>query len=224
MRFSEDCPSAPTLPTRIVIVASTATAGPQLLCAPISATSKKRRKRAERGGLRRHRHERRDRRRRALVHVRRPLVKRRHRGLEAQADDAQRDARQRQRVGRQAAAARQRAARSRRSRSRRSRRRSSPGRTAASPSRPRRRSGTSAPTPASARGAARVAHSTYSGIDSSSRPTNSATVFCAAASSDMPAIERQQQRVELAVRGFARGQRAPRQQHAERAAGRRGSG
>ncbi len=43
MRFSEDCPSAPTLPTRIVIVASAASAGPQLGCAPISATSKKRR-------------------------------------------------------------------------------------------------------------------------------------------------------------------------------------
>ena len=34
-----------------------------------------------------------------------------------------------------------------------------------------------------------VAHSTYSGIDSSSRPMNSATVFCAAASSDMPPSE-----------------------------------
>ncbi len=44
MRFSEDCPSAPTLPTRIVIVASAASAGPQLPCAEISATSKKRRK------------------------------------------------------------------------------------------------------------------------------------------------------------------------------------
>ncbi len=30
MRFSEDCPSAPTLPTMIVIVASIASAGPQL--------------------------------------------------------------------------------------------------------------------------------------------------------------------------------------------------
>ena len=43
MRFSDDCPSAPTLPTRIVIVASTASAGPQVDCAPIRATSKKRR-------------------------------------------------------------------------------------------------------------------------------------------------------------------------------------
>ena len=43
MRFSEDCPSAPTLPTMIVTVASTASAGPQLDCAPSSATSKKRR-------------------------------------------------------------------------------------------------------------------------------------------------------------------------------------
>ena len=43
MRFSEDWPSAPTLPTMIVIVASTASAGPQLPCASIRATSKKRR-------------------------------------------------------------------------------------------------------------------------------------------------------------------------------------
>ena len=34
-----------------------------------------------------------------------------------------------------------------------------------------------------------VAHSTYSGIDSSSRPRNTSTVFCALASSDMPPIE-----------------------------------
>ncbi len=43
MRFSEDCPSAPTLPTRIVIVASAASAGPQLAWASIRATSNRRR-------------------------------------------------------------------------------------------------------------------------------------------------------------------------------------
>ena len=43
MRFSEDCPSAPTLPTMIVIAASIADRGPQLAWASISATSKKRR-------------------------------------------------------------------------------------------------------------------------------------------------------------------------------------
>ena len=34
-----------------------------------------------------------------------------------------------------------------------------------------------------------VAHSTYSGIDSSSRPRNSTTVFCALASRNMPPTE-----------------------------------
>ncbi len=48
------------------------------------------------------RHERRHRRRRALVDIRRPLVKRRHRRLEAQAHHAQPDAGQRQRIGREA--------------------------------------------------------------------------------------------------------------------------
>ena len=114
-------------------------------------------------------------------------MERRHRGLEAEPGDAQGDARERQWVGRKRAAGER--GRSRRSRSRRSRRRSAPARTAASPSRPSRRSGTSARTPASARVAASVAHSTYSGIESSSSPRNSATVFWAAASSDMPPIE-----------------------------------
>ncbi len=41
--MSEDCPSAPTLPTRIVIVARAAIAGAQLPRVPIRATSKKRR-------------------------------------------------------------------------------------------------------------------------------------------------------------------------------------
>ena len=48
---------------------------------------------------------------------------------------------------------------------------------------------------------------------------NSVTMFCAPTSSDMPADRGQQQRVELAVRGFARRQRAPRQQHRAGAAG-----
>ena len=43
MRFSDDCPSAPTLPTMIVIVANAARAGPHVDCASMSAVSKKRR-------------------------------------------------------------------------------------------------------------------------------------------------------------------------------------
>ena len=38
--MSEDWPSAPTLPTKIVIVASVASAGPQSNWSPTSATSK----------------------------------------------------------------------------------------------------------------------------------------------------------------------------------------
>ena len=53
---------------------------------------------AERRRLRRDRHERGDRRRRALVDVRRPLVERRHRGLEREPGHDQRDAGQQQRV------------------------------------------------------------------------------------------------------------------------------
>ena len=45
-----------------------------------------------------------------------------------------------------------------------------------------------------------VAHSTYSGIESSSRPRNSDHGSGRCASSDMPADRGQQQRVELAVR------------------------
>ena len=44
MRLSEDWPSAPTLPTMIVIVASAASAGPQVDCASMRAVSKKRKK------------------------------------------------------------------------------------------------------------------------------------------------------------------------------------
>ena len=43
MRFSEDWPIAPTLPTTIVITASVANAGAQVVDASISATSKSRR-------------------------------------------------------------------------------------------------------------------------------------------------------------------------------------
>ena len=43
MRFSDDCPIAPTLPTTIVITASIAKAGAHVVVAPISATSKSRR-------------------------------------------------------------------------------------------------------------------------------------------------------------------------------------
>ena len=42
-RLSDDCPSAPTFPTRIVMVASAASAGPHVDCASSSATSKRRR-------------------------------------------------------------------------------------------------------------------------------------------------------------------------------------
>ena len=42
MRFSEDCPIAPTLPTMIVITASVANAGAQVVAAEISATSNSR--------------------------------------------------------------------------------------------------------------------------------------------------------------------------------------
>ena len=42
MRFSDDCPIAPTLPTAIVTTASTASAGPQVVARSISATSKNR--------------------------------------------------------------------------------------------------------------------------------------------------------------------------------------
>ena len=43
MRFSDDCPIAPTLPTTIVTTARVANAGAQVVVAPISATSKSRR-------------------------------------------------------------------------------------------------------------------------------------------------------------------------------------
>ncbi len=43
MRFSEDWPIAPTLPTMIVITASAAKAGAQVVDASISATSNSRR-------------------------------------------------------------------------------------------------------------------------------------------------------------------------------------
>ena len=43
MRFSDDWPIAPTLPTTIVTTASTAKAGAQVVVALISATSKSRR-------------------------------------------------------------------------------------------------------------------------------------------------------------------------------------
>ena len=42
MRLTLDCPSAPTLPTTIVIAASAARAGAQLGCASMSATSNRR--------------------------------------------------------------------------------------------------------------------------------------------------------------------------------------
>ena len=42
MRFSDDCPIAPTLPTTIVIAASAASAGAQSRRRAISATSKSR--------------------------------------------------------------------------------------------------------------------------------------------------------------------------------------
>jgi len=45
--------------------------------------------------------------------------------------------------------------------------------------------------PDSSDGSRRIseAHSTYSGMDSSSRPTKTATVFCAETSRDMPPTE-----------------------------------
>ena len=43
MRLSEDWPSAPVLPTMIVIAAIVASSGAHVFCAPIAAKSKKRR-------------------------------------------------------------------------------------------------------------------------------------------------------------------------------------
>ena len=54
-----------------------------------------------------------------------------------------------------------------------------------------------------------VAQSTYSGIERSSRPRNTSTVFWALASRNMPPIEVKKQRVPLAVRGAFRRARAP---------------
>ena len=87
MRFSEDWPIAPTLPTTIVIAASAANAGAQVVAAPISATSKSRRITPNAAALVATAMNAGDRRRRALVDVRRPLVERRDRGLEREADE-----------------------------------------------------------------------------------------------------------------------------------------
>ena len=51
IRLSERCPIAPTLPTTIVIVASTASAGPQSSCERPSASSNRRRKIANAAAL-----------------------------------------------------------------------------------------------------------------------------------------------------------------------------
>ena len=103
MRFIEVWPRAPTLPTMIVIAASTARAGAHTLAVlRCSATSKQAQEGAERRRLRRDRHEGRDRGRRALVDVGRPLVKRRDRRLEGEPDHAQREPGEQQRVGAQA--------------------------------------------------------------------------------------------------------------------------
>ena len=59
MRFSDDWPIAPTLPTTIVITASVANAGAQVVAASISATSNSRSMHAERRRLGGHGHERR---------------------------------------------------------------------------------------------------------------------------------------------------------------------
>ena len=87
-----------------MIAASVASAGRPVALGADQRDVEEAQEHAERGGLRRDRHEGRDRRRRALVDVRRPLVERRDRGLEAEAGDAQRDAGQQQRVGREAGA------------------------------------------------------------------------------------------------------------------------
>ena len=64
-----------------------------------------------------------------------------------------------------------------------------------------------------------VAHSTYSGIESSSKPMNSVTRFSAATSTTMPSTDRQQQRVELALARLGTASDAPRQQDGADAAG-----
>ena len=125
--------------------ASRSTSGPR-------ATSKKRRKTAKAAALVATAMKRGDRGRRALVDVGRPLVEGGDRGLEGEADRGHRDPDQDQRVAEHALVRRSRR-RSRRSRSSRCRRRGRPSRRAASPSRASRRSGTSAPTRASPRGA-----------------------------------------------------------------------
>ena len=85
MRFSDDWPIAPTLPTMIVITASVANAGAQVVAALDQRDVEEPQDHAEGRRLGGHRHEAGDRRGRALVDVRRPLVERRDRGLEGEA-------------------------------------------------------------------------------------------------------------------------------------------